>query len=68
MWPAENTLDKIEYFDYNNVGSQYFRYKHPWTHILYSKLWFPICHDHMFTIATIYIYIDLYSDKLYNCS
>jgi hypothetical protein len=43
MGPAENTLE----FVYNTVCAQYFRYKHLWTHILYSKQWFPICHDHI---------------------
>jgi hypothetical protein len=37
MGPAKNTFEKVEYFVYNSVRAQYFRYKHPWTHILYSK-------------------------------
>ena len=30
---AENTLDKIEYFVYNTVCTQYFSYRHPVTHV-----------------------------------
>ena len=45
MGQAENTVEKIEYFVYNTVCAQYFRYKHPWTYILYSKQWFPICRE-----------------------
>ena len=44
--PAENALDEIEYSVYNSACAQYFRYMHPLTHILYSKQWFPIWHDH----------------------
>jgi hypothetical protein len=47
MGPAENTIEKIEYFVYNSVYTQYFSYKHPLTHILYSKQLVPICHDHI---------------------
>ena len=45
MGQAENTVEKIEYFVCNTVCAQYFRYKHPWTYILYSKQWFPICRE-----------------------
>jgi hypothetical protein len=41
MGPAKNTLEKNKYFVYNTVCSQYFRYTHPWTYILYSKQCFP---------------------------
>ena len=38
-WKIGVTLEKTEYFVYKTVCAQYFRYKHPWSHILYSKHW-----------------------------
>jgi hypothetical protein len=46
MGPAKNTLEKIENFVSNTVFAEYFRYMYPLTHILYSKQWQAICHDH----------------------
>ena len=55
MGPAENALEEIEYFVYNTACAQYFRYMHPWTHILDSKQWFPICHDHIGSLIDFFL-------------